>query len=315
MHIHILMQMDGMKKVIIILIISAFFLHTSFIFQHKSSYVRADSTLPKYFVDDDFNSSTPGWGNDHFDRIQAAIDKSSIGDRIIVYEGTYEENIVINKAISLFGEDVDQVIIDGGGEGSVVLIDSSNVDFSTFTIQNSGHAHAGIDVQAKQNNISNNIIIHNHFGISSKSYDSNTIFQNTFEYNDEYGVYLQSSNNNIVKNNVFRNNDCAMRVKARYNTITENKFENNSIGLHFCCFAERNEAYRNNFINNSESQGLDSVDGATWYSVKDKQGNYWDDYKGVDADGDGIGDTPYDINFQGTEQDKYPLMTPWSISS
>lgn len=254
-------------------------------------------------------------GNKQFTSIQTAINMATENETVYVFAGIYNETVKINKTITVMGQNPQTTIIDGNNSGSVITIfDTEKCNITGFTIQNSGHAHAGIDVQAKQNNISNNIIIHNHFGISSKSYDSNTIFQNIFEYNDEYGVYLQSSNNNIVKNNVFRNNDCAMRVKARYNTITENKFENNSIGLHFCCFAERNEAYRNNFINNSESQGLDSVDGATWYSVKDKQGNYWDDYKGADADGDGIGDTPYDINFQGTEQDKYPLMTPWSIS-
>jgi hypothetical protein len=42
-------------------------------------------------------------------------------------------------------------------------------------------------------------------------------------------------------------------------------------------------------------------------------GNYWSDYSGVDADNDGIGDTPYIIG--GNLQDRYPLMAPVDITS
>ena len=39
-------------------------------------------------------------------------------------------------------------------------------------------------------------------------------------------------------------------------------------------------------------------------------GNYWSDYTGDDAGGDGIGDTPYVIDEN--NQDRYPLMKPWT---
>ena len=46
-------------------------------------------------------------------------------------------------------------------------------------------------------------------------------------------------------------------------------------------------------------------DGTTYKSYL---GNYWDDYEGTDADGDGIGDTDYSIYSEKDECDDYPLM-------
>ena len=40
-------------------------------------------------------------------------------------------------------------------------------------------------------------------------------------------------------------------------------------------------------------------------------GNYWDDYEGTDAEGDGIGDTHYSIDSEKDESDDYPLMKPF----
>jgi nitrous oxidase accessory protein NosD len=40
-------------------------------------------------------------------------------------------------------------------------------------------------------------------------------------------------------------------------------------------------------------------------------GNYWADYGGTDAKGDGIGDTHYSLDSEKDESDDYPLMKPF----
>ena len=53
------------------------------------------------WVDDDFNSSTPGWQVTHFDQIQDGIDAVAEGGEVIVYAGTYNEDILLNKTVTL----------------------------------------------------------------------------------------------------------------------------------------------------------------------------------------------------------------------
>ena len=51
----------------------------------------------------------------------------------------------------------------------------------------------------------------------------------------------------------------------------------------------------------------DLIDDNIWYNPGSKKGNYWSDYNGQDADGDGIGDTPHPVKgFGSGAEDRYP---------
>ncbi|UCC23397.1 MAG: hypothetical protein JSW23_04920 [Planctomycetota bacterium] len=55
------------------------------------------------WVDDDFDSSTQGWGITHFDNIQDALDSVGDGDTIIVKPGEYS-GVTVTKAVEIRGE-------------------------------------------------------------------------------------------------------------------------------------------------------------------------------------------------------------------
>jgi len=62
-------------------------------------------------------------GCDHVG-IQAAIDAASPGDVVSVQNGTYRENLVVDKPIVLrnSGDGTDRPIVDAGGRGSAVTL-------------------------------------------------------------------------------------------------------------------------------------------------------------------------------------------------
>jgi len=76
----------------------------------------------------------------NFSTIQEAIndDETLDGHTILVDAGMYYENVVVNKSISLIGEDRSTTIIDGNKTGNVVRVITEDVCLRNFAIRNSG---------------------------------------------------------------------------------------------------------------------------------------------------------------------------------
>ncbi len=101
------------------------------------------------WVDDNYNSSTPGWEYDHFDKIQDGIAAVAYGGKVNVASGTYNVvQIRIGKAVSLLGAGSATTIIDGGksdlntyGDGTVLITSSATgtIIIDGFTLQNPGY--------------------------------------------------------------------------------------------------------------------------------------------------------------------------------
>jgi nitrous oxidase accessory protein len=247
-------------------------------------------------------------GSANYKNIQDAINAYPDNYTIFVYSGIYYENIVINKTINLMGEDAATTIIDGNDTGDVIYIfEGGKANISGFTIKKSGINAAGISIHSNNNTISGNNISDNSYGIFSSYSQYNNFSQNTLLSNSAYGMYLNSVSDSVIFDNVFSFNSCGLRIKgSKNNEVFRNLFTDNQKGMYFCCSARYNIVFFNVFSNNSIWNADDSVGSNQWDNENIGIGNYWDDYGGTDADGDGIGDTPYTISSNG--QDNYPLI-------
>ena len=257
--------------------------------------------------------------------IQEAINNASSGYTIFVQKGIYHENVVVNKSVALIGEDVD---LTAEGSGTVIYINASYVSIHGFTIRNSGANpyDSGIYVDHSiGSNISDNKILNTNDGISLYYSSSILISSNVISFNyysgvvlysssnnviacnilssNYYGVYLFSSDDNMISDNMVSSNYHGIQLySSGKNLISGNNVSANlNVGMYITFGSTNNTVYHNN-INNMKNLQSDVMN--VWdYGG---EGNYWNDYKGHDLNGDGIGDTPYVMG--ALNQDNYPLM-------
>ncbi len=244
---------------------------------------------PRFYVDDDAEES---WYLDleHFSSIQTAINNADPYDRILVYAGTYTENIVIDKTgISLFGEDKNLVTVSGTGTGSVINITSDKVDVSSFTITNSGSnsTDALIKISASKTIITDNILTSGGNGIFIENCSETTIYYNDISDCDKKGIHIENSIDNkieqvdisdIEKSGIFLKN-VSGDTSVTYTNI--NTCELNGLFCYRCsdidisnCNIKNNEKHGIHFNNTCNDNTLSNNN----ISENDKNGIYLNDH-------------------------------------
>lgn len=255
-----------------------------------------------------------GYGPGNYSQIQDAIDDAKPGDTVFVYSGVYFANIVVDKSISLIGENQENTIIEDGSNGISIIADGVIVE--RFTIQNCGgfwHL-CGVYVNSNNNRISNLTITNNEVlnGVFIEDAFNNTVSKNIITDNNYFGIRLEYASQNKIFKNLVSNviSDGIMISESSNNQIYENTFKQCSWnGIEINPNSFDNKIYHNNILNNSLGNALDAGNNI-WDDNYPPGGNFWSDYDGEDADDDGIGDTPYIIS-GGENKDRYPLMKPF----
>ena len=256
-----------------------------------------------------------GTGPGNYSRIQFAIDNASVGATIFVYDysSPYYENVLIDKSVTIIGENRETTIIDGSSSNHVLFIVANEVRISNLTIQDSGSgwSNVGVYIIGTDVIVENNIIQYNTNGIFIEGASYNFVLNNTIKYNIYHAVRMEYTSQNYILDNMIIDNDNGIYMwESPENVIARNVIEaNNWEGIILGEYCDDNIIYHNDFIDNKVEHAYD-LSNNIWDGGNTQGGNYWDDYTGEDLDNDGFGDVPYIIRGPHAV-DHYPLMWPY----
>lgn len=256
--------------------------------------------------------------NTSYSSLQEAINQAENGSTIHVPPGTYYEHVLVNKSISLFGDENLTTVVDGSGTGSIVNVTANDVTIAFLKLQNSGYGwyRHGVYVDTADNcTIRNNLFTNNchtvKLNYSRNSRISDNRINGTMASPTMYGIRVENSTNCIVTGNDVA--DCVGAIhlqNATHCEVRSNRIHENSQGIRFyspCTFNEvaknimfdntydgmvstmpgnstffSNRISHNNFINNTYPFIIEAA-GFSWDSGYPSGGNYWSRYNGTDT--------------------------------
>ncbi len=224
--------------------------------------------------------------------------------------------------------ELDGLTVTGSSTGIEVAF-SEVIYFDSCIFQNN---HWGLlIVESYWINIQSCTFTGNDIGASISDTEFIIVYECDFSGNPWNGLTLGNSINILVGSCTFTLNDWALSLsECSYATMSGNLITANSLGLYlgYCSktWVYGNEIShstwlgiqiwggkkllieQNNFMTNGVQVTVYEPGDISWdngWSL----GNHWDDYTGVDANGDLIGDTPYMID--ANNLDNFPLMVPY----
>ena len=257
-----------MSRRLVLLAFLLIFIITALVSQITSSQSLANKQclIPETGTVLDSNTSLNRALNETVHNLNTGLNYTTIQDAInaietedghgILVDGnyTYYEHVVVNKSISVFGQDRRTTIIDGGGTGNVVNITKNNVNVTGFTIQNSGdYPYSGIYLtNVNHCNITENNVLSSGLGIHLYYSSNTTVCGNHIEANEKDGIELEeSSNNTIYGNNITANNWYGIRLySSSDNDIYGNSITDNYYGISLSSPSYNNTISGNNITNN-----------------------------------------------------------------
>ena len=251
------------------IIIVSFLLLGSCTFLFLVEECNAEGT--EIYVDSSFHGFSDGSAEQPYTSIKEAIDIAGNGDTIYVFGGLYNEALVIEKKIKLWGsiENGPSIIDYSEDLRYTVEINADYVEIQNFDIHDSERIKTspiGALICIKSNNVvlqGNNISNSNSSGIYLAPGSSGNVISGNKVNSVENGIYVSSSNTNDIFNNIIIN--CSKKAiyieSSQSNRFYGNSINNNMFGIYIKDCSNIN--ITNNTINTSHYQGvyLDQING------------------------------------------------------
>ena len=221
------------------------------------------------------------------------------------YEFTVENGVCSGSGTLNDPYIIENWVIDAGYDNYGIKIHGTTHAFIIRNVEISGAAKSAIYLSyVKNGKIEDCIFTGNWVGVTLNFSSINRIAGSVFANNTD-GIRFYFSSSNQILANTFEENEAAIWLDAsNQNELLGNYISDGYTGVYLNLNSEANIIVGNAFVNNVRHAYTDDPniwdDGA--------EGNYWGGFEVIDADEDGIWDSPYQISIDG-DQDNFPLMT------
>ncbi|APH38510.1 NosD domain-containing protein [Methanohalophilus halophilus] len=228
-------------------------------------------------VDDD--------GAEDYTTIQEAVNAANnSGDTILVYPGTYNQNVDVAKELnitSVGGASVTNITSDfdyvlfinsdnvtingfnvsgtvGGNTAGIYLNDANHCNLNSNIVTNI-MTNAGIYLASSENNnLSNNIVFGNNYGIYLRdNSNNNNLTGNDASENLGFGIYLESSGNTELIDNTILDNfgNGIYLISSENNNLTHNNISGNGANGIYMSGANNNNL-TSNIVQDNDEYGI-----------------------------------------------------------
>jgi parallel beta-helix repeat protein len=220
------------------------------------------SATPTTIYVDDVPGTGPGNPAEDYTSIQAAVNAATAGDTIYIYAGTYTEQVMVTKSITLEGEDKETTILKwtSGGYYSRGIYGyiASGITVKNLKVQGFGY---GIYLTASSSStVTNNIVTGNNNGIYTYNSPYGTLSSNTAADNVYSGMDVFNCISTTITGNTATGNgyNGIRLINSDSSTLTGNTVKDNKDGISL-----KGSSYcklRNNVMaNNNRNFGIDSI--------------------------------------------------------